>query len=79
MGGASVDGRAAVAVGSGGKRGARDGGAPPDGMASGEMAAQTGGATKRPRSGSLKLFWATSGPMGLAVPHWSATIGSAIE
>src|SRR3546814_2102323 len=34
-------------------------------------AAQTGGATKTPLSGSLKDLPATSSSIGLAVPHWS--------
>lgn len=40
-----------------------------------EEPAQTGGATKQPRSGSLKDSLATSSFMGLAVPHWSVTSG----
>jgi non-ribosomal peptide synthetase component F len=34
-------------------------------------AGQTGGATNRPRSTSLKLSLATSSSNGFAVPHWS--------
>ncbi len=35
----------------------------------------TGGATKQPRSGSLKDSLATSSFMGFAVPHWSGDLG----
>ncbi len=36
---------------------------------------QTGGATKTPRSTSLKDSLATSSFIGFAVPHWSVTSG----
>ena len=36
---------------------------------------QTGGATKRPLSGSLNDFCATNSFIAFAVPHWSLTSG----
>ena len=45
----------------------------------GQVGHQTGGATKRPLSGSLKESRAMISDIGSAVPHWSCVIGSAMS